>query len=102
MCVRLCTGAIDLVRACRAAGLKTAVGSSAELVKVSTGCMLSAGGTGDTYRGIPTYTRNEQSMSLQIILLTMLQCLSMSDYVVNIVSAGECQLSNSWLRQRSV
>jgi hypothetical protein len=30
------TGAVDLVRACRAAGLKTAVGSSAEQVKVRT------------------------------------------------------------------
>lgn len=33
--LRVCTaGAVQLVRACRAAGLKTAVGSSAEQVKV--------------------------------------------------------------------
>lgn len=31
----MCAGAVELVRACRAAGLKVAVGSSAEQVKVS-------------------------------------------------------------------
>jgi beta-phosphoglucomutase-like phosphatase (HAD superfamily) len=34
--VPTCAGAVELVRACRAAGLKTAVGSSAEQVKVRT------------------------------------------------------------------